>query len=104
MSKIVEDRQFCYLEKGVLELHRAATIKPRKIECSVFFLLDHNGQAQVYRLVSGQLDERLWRKRDFPMKDDDCAPALTRVKSETTEHLNITSYNDFCNHLNVRYF
>ena len=41
---MVEDRQFCYLEKGVLELHQAATIKPRKIERSVFFLLDHNGQ------------------------------------------------------------
>ena len=38
------------------------------------------------------------------LKDDDCAPALTRVNSETTEHLNITSYNVFCNHLNVRYF
>ena len=29
---VVEDRHFCYLEKGVLELHRAATIKTRKIE------------------------------------------------------------------------
>ena len=35
--------QFRFLEKGVLELHRAATIKPRKIERSGFFLLDHNG-------------------------------------------------------------
>ena len=40
MSKIFEDRQksqFCYLEKGVLELRQATTIKPRKIERSVFF-------------------------------------------------------------------
>ena len=39
-SKVVENHrksQFCYLEKSVLELHRAATIKPRKIERSVFF-------------------------------------------------------------------
>ena len=34
--------RFCLLEKGVLELCWAATIKPRKIERSVFFLLDHN--------------------------------------------------------------
>ena len=37
MSKIVEDRQksqFCYLEKGVLELRQAAT---KKIERFVFF-------------------------------------------------------------------
>ena len=38
-QKIIKNRQknqFCYLEKGVLELHRAATIKPRKIEGSGF--------------------------------------------------------------------
>ena len=68
--------QFRYLEKGALELHRAATTKPRQIERSGFFLLDHNGQTRVYRLVPGQPDERLWRKRDFPMKDDDCAPRI----------------------------
>ena len=37
--KIVEYRkksQFCYLEKGVLKLHWAAMIKPRKIEHSGF--------------------------------------------------------------------
>ena len=28
------------METGVLKLHQAATIKLRKIECSVFFLLD----------------------------------------------------------------
>ena len=47
LSAIVEDRQksqFCYLEKGVFELYRAATLQPRKIERSGFFLLDCNGQ------------------------------------------------------------
>ena len=34
MSKIVEDRKFCYLEIAVLELHWAVKIKPRKIERS----------------------------------------------------------------------
>ena len=46
MSEIVEDCQFCYLEKGVLELRRAAKVKPRKIERSVFFLLDHNDKLE----------------------------------------------------------
>ena len=36
--------QFRYSENGVLELCQAATIKPRQIECSGFFLLDRNGQ------------------------------------------------------------
>ena len=71
LSKIAEN---CQKNKGVLELCWAAAIKPRKIEGSVFFLLDHNGQTRVYRLVSDQQDERLWRKRDFPMSK------LTRVK------------------------
>ena len=31
------DRQFCYLEKRVLEVHQAATLEPRKIERSIFF-------------------------------------------------------------------
>ena len=48
--------QICYFEKEVLKLCRAAMIKPRQIECSVFFLLDHKGQTQIYRLVSGPLD------------------------------------------------
>ena len=33
-----------YLEKGALELRRAAMTKPRQIERSGIFLLDHNGQ------------------------------------------------------------
>ena len=45
--------------------------KPRQIERSVFFLLDQNGQTQIYRLVSGQLDVWLWRNCDFSTKDDD---------------------------------
>ena len=39
--------------EGVLELCWAAPIEPRQIECSGFFLLNHNGQTRVYRLVSG---------------------------------------------------
>ena len=61
--------QLRYLKKGALELYRAATTKPRQIERSVFFLVDHNGQTRVYRLVSGQ---------------PDCAPpALTRGLKKT---------------------
>ena len=39
IPRLVNDRP----GDGVLELYRAATIKPRKIERSGFFLLDHNG-------------------------------------------------------------
>ena len=47
LLKIVKNCQkspFRYLEKGVLELHRAATLQPRKIERCGFFPLDRNGQ------------------------------------------------------------
>ena len=74
--------QFHYLKKGLLELCRAATIKPRQIKRSGFLLLDHNGQTQIYRLVSGQSDVWLWRNRDFPTEDDDlekCALELFRT-------------------------
>ena len=70
--------QFRYLEKGALELYRAATTKPRQIERSGFFLLDHNGQTRVYRLVLSPADVRLWRKRDSKMEEDDCAPPPPR--------------------------
>ena len=40
--------QFRYLEKGALKLRRAAMTKPRQIERSSFFLLDHNRQTQVH--------------------------------------------------------
>ena len=46
-------------------------IKPRQIELSGFFLLDHNEQTQIYRLVSGQSDAWLWRNCDFPTEEDD---------------------------------
>ena len=42
--------QFRYLKTGVLELRQATTIKPRKIERSGFFLLDHNRQTRIYRV------------------------------------------------------
>ena len=38
-----------------------------------FFLLDHNGQTWIYKLVSGQSDVRLWRNCDFRTEDDVCA-------------------------------
>ena len=72
--KFIENRprsQFHYLKEGVLELCRADTIKLRRIEHSGFFLLDHNGQTQSYRLVLGQSDACLWRNHDFPTEDDD---------------------------------
>ena len=62
--------QIRYLDKGVLEFCRAATIKPRRTERSGFILLDHNGQTWIYRVVSGQSDAWLWRNRDFPTEDD----------------------------------
>ena len=55
-------------------LCRAATTKPRQIERSSFFLLDHKGKTRIYRLVSGSCDVRLRRKRDSPMEEDDCPP------------------------------
>ena len=55
-------------------LCRAATTKPRQLERSGFFLLDHNGKTWIYRLVPGSYDVPLQRKRDSPMGYDDCAP------------------------------
>ena len=55
-------------------LCRAATTKPRQIERSSFFLLDHKGKTWIYRLVTGSCDVRLRRKRDSPVEEDDCAP------------------------------
>ena len=69
-----------FLEKCVLKLRRTAMIKPKQIERSVFFLLDHNGQTGIYRLVSGHSDAWLWRNRNFPAEDDDlekCALELS---------------------------
>ena len=52
----------------------AATLKLRWIERSVFPLLDHNEQTQMYRLVSGQPNDWFWRFHNFPTEDDDCPP------------------------------
>jgi len=46
-------------------LCRAAKTKPRQIERSSFFLLDHNGKTRIYRLVSGSFDVPLQRKTRF---------------------------------------
>ena len=47
------------------QLCRAATTKPGQIECSSFFLLDHNDKTRYYRLVTGTSDVPLWRKTQF---------------------------------------
>ena len=70
------------LEKCAFELCRTATIKPRQIEFSVFFLLDNNGQTRIYIQVSGKSDAWLWRNCDFPTEDEDlekCALELFRT-------------------------
>ena len=54
------------MEKGLLALHRTATLQPRKIERPGFFLLDHNGQTWIYRLVWGPTEVRFWRNCNFP--------------------------------------
>ena len=64
------------MDKGALELFRAATTKPRQIERSGIFLLDHNGQTRVYRLVLGPTDVPLRRKHDSQMEEDDCDPPM----------------------------
>ena len=38
------------------------------------FLLDRNGQTQIYRLVLGSFVAPLRRKHDSLMEEDDCAP------------------------------
>ena len=43
----------------------------------LFFLMDNNGQTQIYRLVSGQPEVRFQRNRDLPAK-------LIRVKKNKT--------------------
>ena len=54
------------LKKGALKLRWAATIKPRQIERST----EPQRTKSSLPLVYGQPDERLWRKRDFEMKDN----------------------------------
>ena len=71
--------QFCYLKKGALELYQAAMTKPMQIERSGFFLLDHNGQTRVYRLVSGQPVVWLKQTRDFPTEFDKAPPPLANL-------------------------
>ena len=73
-----------FFEKCVLELCRTAMIKPRQIECSGFFLLDHNGQTQIYRLVSGRSDAWLWRNCDFPIEDDDLEKCALKLFGTAT--------------------
>ena len=51
--KNLRKSQFRLLEKGVLEHRRAATIKPRKIERSGFFILDHNGSLKKVKKFNG---------------------------------------------------
>ena len=48
-----------------------------QIERSGLFLLDHNGQTQVYSLVSGPPDVRVWSKHNSPIEEEDCV--LIRV-------------------------
>ena len=43
ICQITKKISISLFEKGVLDLRQADTIKPRKIEGSVFFQLDHNG-------------------------------------------------------------
>merc|ERR1712081_119283 len=81
LSKMEENDFF---EKCVLELCRTAMIKPRHIERSGFFLLDHNGQTQIYRLVSGQSDAWLWRNRDFLTEDDDLEKCVLELFQTAT--------------------
>ena len=58
LSKMAKNNFF---EKCVLELCRTTMINPWQIERSVFFLVDHNRQTRIYRLVAGQPDERCFR-------------------------------------------
>ena len=54
-------------------------IKPRPIEHSSFFLLDHNGKTGIYRMVSGSSVVPLRRKRDSQMEEDDYAPHVKGI-------------------------
>ena len=78
-SKNAENRDFKKFAIWNLlptRLCRAATTKPRQIERSSFFLVDHNDQTRIYRLISGSFDVPLQRKRDSPVEEDDCPPPL----------------------------
>ena len=66
LSKKVKKSQLRYLEKGVLNLCRAATIKPRKEE--------RNRQTQFYRLDWGSAEVWFQKNRDFLSEDDYYAP------------------------------
>ena len=96
------ESQFRYLEKGALALCRATTTKPRQIERSSFFLLDHNGQTRVYRLVSGPFDVLLRRKHDSPMEEDDCT--LSNTNGNLWDRTGPTLLNSYYKKLIITYF
>ena len=74
---------FRYLEKRVLKLCLAATIKPRQIEHSVVF--STGPERSSLQLDLGPPYVWFRRNRDSLTEDDDCAPppslTLIRVKS-----------------------
>ena len=62
------------MEKGVLELRRAATMKPRKIERSGFFLLDHNGRLRKVKKFNGMFPTKKNSYRKKKLIWELCAP------------------------------
>ena len=69
--KIVKILLFGKRCSRTLSGRHASTEKDRALW---FFLLDHNGQTWIYRLVWGPTEVRFRRNRDFPTEDDNCAP------------------------------
>ena len=75
LSKIVVNLNFAIWKK-VLSNFVGLLCSNQERYSALVFLLDHNGQTRVYRLVLGPLDIRLWRKHDSPTKEDDCPHPL----------------------------
>ena len=68
------------LEKGVLELQRAATIKPRKIELFFFYWITTD---KLEFTDWSEVQRKFRRNHNFPTEDDNYAPlGITRVKQD----------------------
>ena len=94
--------QFCYLEKGVLKLCLAPTIKPRKIEHSGFFFYwittdkpELTDWSEVQRRL-GSREIAIFRQRMIIMPP----PGIIRVKKIQsclfTHHWTLYDNLDFC--------
>ena len=99
--KNLRKSQFRLWKKGVLELSRAARIKPRQIERSGFFLLDTNGSLRKVKKFNGMFPT----KKKIQESQNEFDPGTL---NPTTGHIGLTSClnieSDYSFRCNVSHF